>query len=74
MRTAKILIRLGGCWAHIHFVGFVMSWLTCPNKLTLAGVERFAAQSLVADTLSTFFVWAKTKTFVMSLTLMQSGA
>ena len=37
MRTAKTLIRLGGwadaqadlslCWAHTHFVGFVMSWL-----------------------------------------------
>ena len=24
MRTAKILIRLGGCWAHSHFVGFIM--------------------------------------------------
>ena len=35
MRTAKTLIRLGGdaqshqslCWAHSHFVGFVMSRL-----------------------------------------------
>ena len=34
MCTAKTLIRLGGCpgwsescWAHTHFVGFVMSWL-----------------------------------------------
>ena len=42
MRTAKTLIRLGGCpgsdwvdaqadlslhWAHTHFVGLVMSWL-----------------------------------------------
>ena len=34
MRTAKTLIRLGGCqvdlslhWVHIHFVGFVMAWL-----------------------------------------------
>ena len=24
MWTAKTLIRLGGCWAHTHFIGFVM--------------------------------------------------
>ena len=29
MRIAKTLIRLGGCWAHNHFVGFVMSRLKC---------------------------------------------
>ena len=39
-RTAKSLIRLGGCpgWSesslvHTHFIGFVMSWLKCLNPI-----------------------------------------
>ena len=46
MRTAKTLIRLGGCpgdaqadlslrWAHSHFVGFVMSRLFCLQEFDL---------------------------------------
>ena len=41
MRT---LIRLGGCWAHTHFVVFVMSWLKSSQGI-FSGSLRF--QSLV---------------------------
>ena len=32
--TVKILIRLGGRWAHTHFVGFVMSRLKSSEQST----------------------------------------
>ena len=50
MRTAKTLIRLGGCpeadlslrWAHTHFDGFVISWLkskTSPYHLIIRAIN-----------------------------------
>ena len=39
MQTAKILIRLGGCWAHSHFVDFVMSQLNLPNSFDALEIE-----------------------------------
>ena len=65
MRTAKALIRLGGAqadlslrWAHIHFVGFVMSrlishfrnwWKEISSEISALGnyrrVKLFSSQS-----------------------------
>ena len=52
MRTAKTLIRLGGCpadlslrWAHSHFVGFVMSRLICGSKRCNAFCDKLTQDS-----------------------------
>ena len=51
MRTAKTLIRLGGCqsdlslrWEHTHFVGFVISRLTLRLLLLMTeeGCDRLS--------------------------------